>query len=253
LNQHFSEHVYVAQREERDFALLAESVPDQVNDHRQRWSELEVQLAGEDNGRTQEELQEIETEIDELDQTSEFEGTEATAEDPDRAKRLVEKSRKIRGRLAQLERRAKLDRGKVAQANKIEIEVTAAQEVVEKFGSALDKREFQMLHSELNRSAGKDDDRGIQKAFKSINSLRWRVLFKQDWFWKEIFDGMCEPSREFINNVVAQEWLAKGAEAASQGDGEGLREAVRQLWKLQPPDQADADQEQALKSGLKRY
>ena len=110
-----------------------------------------------------------------------------------------------------------------------------------------------MLRRELERAASKGDDKAIQRVCGEIEGLRWRVLFKHDWFWREIFDSLCQPNTPFVDPTEARRLIAKGQAAVSSGDGEGLREVVRALWKLQPKGDAEATRERAVRSGLRKF
>ena len=101
--------------------------------------------------------------------------------------------------------------------------------------------------------AAKSDDKAVQRACSEIECLRWRVLGKQNWFWREIFDSLGQTGTPFIDLAEAQKLFAKGQSAISSGDGEVLREVVRDLWKLQPKDQAELMRERALRSGLRKF
>lgn len=166
---------------------------------------------------------------------------------------MVEASRETRSRLSKLEQKAGASSGKIAGLKEAETAVATAHEVVEQFGSPLEKSEIAILRRELERSIAKGDERGLRHTTDALESLRWRVLFKQDWFWQEIFDLMRQPGHQFLNKAEAEQWLSHGEQAIRQGDGEGLREAVRQLWKLQTKSQIEQDRESALRSGLRRY
>ena len=110
-----------------------------------------------------------------------------------------------------------------------------------------------MLRRELERAAAKSDDKAVQRACSEIEGLRWRVLGKQDWFWREIFDSLRQADTPFIDMAEAQKLFAKGQSAVSSGDGDILREVVRELWKIQPKDQVEMMRERALRSGLRKF
>ena len=65
------------------------------------------------------------------------------------------------------------------------------------FGTSLEKQQLAMLQRELERAASKGDGKAIQRATAEIEALRWRVLFKHDWFWREIFDSLCRAEHSF--------------------------------------------------------
>jgi hypothetical protein len=131
--------------------------------------------------------------------------------------------------------------------------VEMAEEVVGQFGTSLEKQQLVMLRRELERAGSKGDSKAIQRASTEIESLRWRVLFRYDWFWREIFDSLCEPNTPFVNPAEARTLITRGQAAASGGDGESLREVVRALWKLQPKGNDEAARERAVRSGLRKF
>jgi hypothetical protein len=129
--------------------------------------------------------------------------------------------------------------------------VEIAQKVVEKFGSSLEKQQLAMLRRELERAASKRDDKAVQRVCEEIGGLRWRVLARYDWFWREIFDSLAQVGTPFVNASEAQMLIGRGQSAVSSGDGEKLKEVVRALWKLQPKGNAESMSERAVRSGLR--
>ncbi len=249
LNQHFSGHLYVAQREEQDFSNLSSAVASETQKYRERLEELE-RTSSDDS--TQNELENLRRDLDDLEARAPSTNNTAAKADPDDARRVVEDAKTVRGRLGRLERRAAADQKPVETTQFVE-RVEMAEEVVGQFGTPLEKQQLTMLRRELERAASKGDNKAIQRASAEIEALRWRVLFKHDWFWLEIFDSLSEPNTPFVNPAEARTLIAKGQAAAANGDGEGLREAVRALWKLQPKENAEAARERAVRSGLRKF
>ncbi|MBI3756434.1 MAG: Hsp70 family protein [Deltaproteobacteria bacterium] len=250
LNEHFSD-LYLAAHEERSYLKLAQALPQEIEAHLERLENVESRLAEKDDGHLHEEIRRLRHELEELDiELSSWTGAQNVG-DPDRAKRLVEASREIRAQLSKVEQNA-VDREKGGLTGEAAATVRAAEEVAEKFGSSLEKKELGMLRRDLERALAKQDERGSRKTIDALGSLRWKILFKYDWFWQEIFESMRQPGKRFINEPEARRWLTDGEQAIRQGDGEGLRKAVRQLWELQPKSEAEADREQALCSGLRK-
>ena len=249
LNQHFSGQLYVAQREEQDFSNLSQTVASDTQTYRERLEELERRSTDEP---TQTELESLRRDLDDLDARAPQSSTTRGQADPDDARRIVEDSKAVRGRLGRLERRTVAERSPVETTQFVQL-VEMAEEVVGQFGSALEKQQLAMLRRELERAASKADSKAIQRASAEIEALRWRVLFKHDWFWREIFDSLSQPNTPFVNPAEARILITKGQAAVSGGDGEGLREVVRALWKLQPKGNAEASRERALSSGLRKF
>jgi molecular chaperone DnaK len=249
LNQHFSGRLYVPQREEQDFSNLSQTVASETQTYRERLEELERTSSDES---TQTELEDLRRDLDELDARAPSATSTRGKADPDDARRIVEDSKTVRGRIGRLERRAAADRNPVEQTKFVEL-VEVAEQVVGQFGTSLEKQQLAMLRRELERAASKGDAKAIQRASTEIESLRWRVLFKHDWFWREIFDSLSQPNTPFIDPTEARTLITKGQAAVSDGNGEGLREVVRALWKLQPKGNAEATRERAVRSGLRKF
>lgn len=109
-----------------------------------------------------------------------------------------------------------------------------------------------MLCHEADRQVERENEKALEKILNDLESLKWRVLFKQDWFWKELFDSLCEPGVPFINKQEAQRLFKEGHEAINSGDGNKLREIVIELWDLQPKGIIETEKEMALKAGIRR-
>jgi len=252
LNQHFSDRLYVPQREEQDFSNLSHTVALETQTYRQRLEELERKSSDVDDESTQAELVDLRLVLDELDAKVPSPSSASEQADPDDARRIVEQSRTVRGRLGRLERRAAGRRSSLDNIQFVE-QVEVAAEVVGQFGTSLEKQQLVVLRRELERAASKGDDKAIQRVCGEIEALRWRVLFKHDWFWREIFNSLRQPDTPFIDLTEARRLIARGEAAVSSGDGVGLREVVRSLWKLQPKGNAEATRERAVRSGLRKF
>lgn len=246
LNLHVSTgKLYVSQQEEQDFASLSISVANDAKAYRERLEELERRTTDED---TRAELRKLRGEINEIDRDP---GSSNGRVDPDSAKRAVETSKAIRGKLSRLEVRA--GAGDTSTQSLYLEEVESTDEVVNQFGSTLEKQQFALLKRELERAMSRGDNKGAKRAAEEMISLRWRTLFKHDWFWREIFESLCEPGTPYVDQQEARALFAKGKESITNGNGQALRDVVRALWKLQPQTVADETKEKALRSGLRRY
>jgi molecular chaperone DnaK len=252
LNQHFSGRLYVPQRDEQDFSNLSNRVALETQTYRERLEELERSGSDVQDEATQTELEELQRDLDELDAKAPSPSGPAEKTDPDDARRRVELSKTIRGRLGRLERHTARRRSPLNNAQFVE-SVEIAAEVVEQFGTSLEKQQLAMLRRELERATSKSDEKTIQRVCAEVEGLRWRVLFKHDWFWREIFDSLCQPDTPFVDTTEATRLIAKGQTALSSGDGGGLREVVRALWTLQPKGDAEATRERAVRSGLRKF
>jgi DNA repair exonuclease SbcCD ATPase subunit len=218
--------------------------------YRERLEELEEASTG--DASVQEQISELRKQLDELEKASPSPGSTGHRADPDDSRRIVEDYKTIRGRLGGLERNVIPNREALATKEFIE-NVEAAEKVIGQFGTSLDQQQLARFRRELERVGCKGDDKAIQRVCAEIESLRWRVLFRHDWYWKDILDSLCEPETPFVNRAEAQILISKGQEAATSGDGEALREAVRGLWKLQPKREAETMRDRSIGSGLRRF
>ena len=237
--------MFVSQQEEQDFASLSAGVADDAKSYRDRLDQLERAATDED---TRVELRKLRGEINEIDRAT---GSSDGRLDPDSAKRAVETSKSIRGKLSRLE--LQTGAGESPSESLYVEEVENTEEVVSQFGSTLEKQQLALLKRELERAMSRGDNKGAKRAADELNSLRWRTLFKHDWFWREIFESLCEPGMPYVDQQEASSLFAKGKEAIANGNGQALRDVVRALWKLQPQTVADETREKALRSGLRRY
>lgn len=253
LNQHFSGRLFVPQREEQDFAQMSRTVASETQVYRKRLEDIENTLSDADDESARREVEEVRRSLDALDAKSSASGGVSERVDPDDARRIVEESKNVRGGLGRLERRVAGNGGRRLDASQFVEVIESATEVVTHFGSALDKQQFAMLRREFERTIAKGDEKAVQRVCAEINGLRWRILYKQDWFWREILDSLQEPGVAFVDKAEANILMAQGQAAVENGDGDGLRQAVRGLWQLQPKNSAEAARERVVRSGLRKY
>lgn len=251
LNQHFNGRLHLPQREELDFSNLSQTVASETQNYRQRLEDLERTSSAANDEASFAELEDLRRDLDELDAKTPSASSQGKA-DPDDARRIVEESKTVRGRLGRLERRA-TGNGSPTETTKFVELVEKVSEVVGQFGSALEKQQLVMLRRELERAASKGDDKAVQRATEEIDGLRWRVLTKQDWFWKEIFESLLEPNTVFVDQAEAKHLITKGQAAVCSGDGTTLREVVRGLWDIQPKGGAESTRERIVRSGLRKF
>ncbi|HEX8354060.1 MAG TPA: hypothetical protein VF611_14225, partial [Pyrinomonadaceae bacterium] len=172
-------------------------------------------------------------------------------EDHDHAARVVARVREARARVAGLERRAGITPAG-SGAEDAERLAESAAETVNGHGTDAQRERLAALRRELSESNARGDVRGVKKAAAALRSLRTEVLYAQDWFWEDWFRHLAHPGRLFVNRDEAARRVAQGQEALRSGEREELREAVRWLWSLLPPDEQAAQKERAVRPGLKQ-
>jgi molecular chaperone DnaK len=253
LNQHFAGRAWLPQDEERSPSEVVASLPQEVETYVARLDRLETQAVTLEDDGSRDEIERLRREVEDIDIQLSSESGEPLSEDHDRQGRLLDASREIRRGLTRLERGTGGDEERAGSVEEAEAMAALVEEVAQACGTPLDQQELALLRRELDRATNKGDQRGVRKVTEALNSLRWRILFKQDWFWREVFDSMREPGVQFQNDSEARRWLAHGDEAIRRGDSEALREAVRQLWELQPRSEMDKVRESAIRSGLRKH
>jgi molecular chaperone DnaK len=249
VNQSFSGQLYVPQRDEQDFSSLSQSAFADARAYDRRLDELERNAA---DGAAQAELERLRREVAELRAKSPPPNQPPDESDPDDARRFVEKSKSVRRTLSRLERRGADARSAITNPDRLRL-IERAEAVTKDHGSALEKQELGALTRELGRATAKGDDRAVQRLCEEIDGLRFRVLSKHDWFWREILESMTDGADKCVDPVEARRLLAQGRAAVSKGDGAQLREVVRALWGLQQPDDAEVARQRGFRTGLRRF
>jgi molecular chaperone DnaK len=252
LNQHFSDRLFLPQREEKDFASLSEKVTSESAAYQKRLDEIELKNTDVDDVSTQAEISALRTEIEALKAKATSTRGDPKKEDPDDARRTVEDAKTIRGRLGRLERSNPSSGGSRESAQAL-TSIDGADKTILQFGSALEKQQLTLFQRELERAVQKGDGKAVERVCTEIRSLRWRAVSKHDWYWREVLESLSQPHAKFINQGAAAKLIAKGKSAVTNGDGEGLRIVVRALWDLQPKAEAEITRERAVQSGLRRY
>ncbi|HWW74537.1 MAG TPA: Hsp70 family protein [Pyrinomonadaceae bacterium] len=282
LNEHFSDRVYIPSEEEPDYLELLGGAHLEVESCLARLERLEEHLMlqaaqggtddfdfpevvyddgfapvvsetgeslpaadprREEAARLRRELEDFDLEIGAYQPTG-------GAEDHDRARGFVERLREVRARVAALERRA----GLLPSGSELEDAGRLAEEVavdVNEHGTGAQRERLAALRRELTDASARGDVRGVKRAAAALRALRGEVLVAQDWFWDDWFRALSRPGRRFLNMGEAARHIDEGAEALRAGDRQKLKQAVRWLWSLMPPDEQAARRERAVKPGLK--
>jgi len=249
-NESFSEDVYLPDREQQDPAEQVQKLPHTIESILDRLDAVDSALASHNDPEVGLEARQLRSDLEELD--IELSGSESS--DPDFANHLLERMRALRRRLVVLENQT-LSPATVSAANidRVKQQAAPAKEVTGKFGSESEKHELATLMRELEQAGNHGDTRSANRVGEHLESLRWRVLFNQSWFWKEAMEVQQQTGRKFINQQEAGKWLEAGEEAVRRGDSLSLQEAVKHLWRLQPKSDADIDKDRAMNAGLRKY
>jgi molecular chaperone DnaK len=246
----FRKPLYQAERDEQHFTELAAHAARDATEYQDRLDRLEEAAMASGTEASVSELDAVRRDLEAL--KAKIGGQAREVEDPDEARRIVADAKSVRGRLSRLELRpSDRDTGQTPVRFAELIEATEA--VVRDFGSPVEQQQLNVLKRQLERAVERSDTRATTRIAEEIGGFRWRVLGKQDWFWREIFESQCQPGVPFEDPGEAARLIDSGREVIASGDGQRLREVVRSLWDLQPRSSEEASRERALASGLRRY
>jgi molecular chaperone DnaK len=282
LNEHFTDRVFIPKEEEPDYVELLKGAHLEIENSLARLERVEerLMLSGAsaedfdfpevvyDDGYAPDagdvykwgdapaadprraEVERLRRELEDFDIEIGAQQAAGDAEVQDRAARVVERLREVRSRIAELERRAGVTPAGsgVQDANTL---ADSAAETVSAHGTDAQRERLSALRRELSEAAARGDVRGVKKAAAALRALRTQVLHAQDWFWRDWFEYLARPGRQFVNAEEAARWVAQGQEALQSGDRKQLERAVSWLWSLLPPDEQAARKERAVKPGLK--
>lgn len=251
LNQHFQKRVYIPKENEESINEKALHLDAELYEHYERIHEFENVAHDTGDIDIRQKVDDAKVKLDELAEEQKRLKIN-TKSDPDDSKRIVQQSKKIRGCLSELEKQVKSKATLPLLMSRLETARSQAEDVVNRWGQNLEKKEYEILHREAERQAGREDVKALEKVINDFEGLKWRILFKQNWFWKECFDSLCKLGGSFVNMKEAQRLISLGREAIQQGDGEALKGIVRCLWDLQPKSFVESEKEIALEVGIKR-
>ena len=171
--------------------------------------------------------------------------------DPDALMGSADVLRKIRMALTALEEQLEAEKGQSPLALEVRGSYRWTSTVVNNHGTPADKEMVQKLGDQLDRYARAGDARGLFFIKEQLLDVRSRILFTQPWYFESLLSHLKQPGRRFSNSQEARTLLTQAEAAHARNDFPALRDAVNQLWNLQPPDQVQAAKDQAMRSGLK--
>ncbi len=254
LNLNFSGTVYVPQREEQDYSDLAKGVTKEIPALEKQLDQLEFAASGEGDANVAAELRSLRKDLDDLKQleSQALSGPNAeTRIDPDNARRIVQESKKLGGKLSRTESRLSSSSGSVTLTKFVD-QVESLEAIAGELGSNLEKQQFSLLKKQLERAAEKGDARSVERVVDEMDGLRWRILSKHDWFWRELFEAASTDAPSYVDPVRAKTLFELGNTAIANADGEALKKVVRELWELKPKSAADAAKASMILAGLRK-
>jgi len=252
IGQYFQERVYVPKESEDIVVEKVKEVDREIDNHLERIVNLN-EFAQEESSASniKKELNEIRMKLEELTEENKRYQNKSS-NDPDDAKRVIEKSKEIRGDLSRIENDISVKRKFSIVLRELREYRAITQEVVTTWGTSIDKKEFELLNYEADKKVDEENERALIKITKDMDNLRWRILFEQDWYIRQVFEELCENRESFVNIQESQRLIALGQGAISRGDGDTLKEIIKGLWELLPKSTVQAEEEERFEPGIKR-
>ena len=251
LNQHFSEGIYLAEREQSSDSTAAVTLNKDIIAFTDRLTALQSHLSENPNADAEMVLGNLQRSVQDLDIEVALAAQQQTLGDADRARRLVAEARNLRSQVTALERKVGVDRIFEAGTKQARNTVAVVQDTVERYGDTIDRYEFDLARKELEQAAERLDERAVRNSVEKLLRLHFGILKKQDWWWRDVFESMDKSDAAFRNPDAARHWVAEGERAIREGKGPALREAVSQLWNLQTVSAAEEAKQKAAESGLR--
>lgn len=247
----FSDQIYLPDREQQDPNEQVKQLPGSIENLLDRLEAAETASIQSGNIACAEKIEVLRKDLEDVDlDAAEPEGF---SNDGDHASRSLQRMKETRRHVVAIEKEIWVCSGTRAEIENAKEKLGPTIELVERFGSATEKTQLARLKRDLETVERRADVRSARKIGEGLQSLRWQVLFNQDWFWKETFEAQRRAGRSFVRKEEAQKWLEAGDEALRKGDSSALEDAVRHLWQLQPKSDADLDKERVIQAGLRRF
>ena len=119
-----------------------------------------------------------------------------------------------------------------------EKKLAVASELVktDKYANAEDRRIFELVERETREAIEHRVPDLLRRRFDALTALVGDIIRRDPGIWVHWFGEAKAEKDKMEDPAQAERFLAKGDRAISSGDVAGLKDAVRALWRLLPPD-----------------
>lgn len=252
LNQHFSQGVYIPDESKEKVIEKVKKIQFELDRYFRKLNNLEAMAEEIDLLSLKKELKDLRSRLEDIYLSGHRHLANPEVQDPADAKVVFEEFREVRGRMGDIERTLQTEGKMLFALRKFEWEKADAQMVLEKWGDKLEKKELELLCREAERYVEREDETGLEKVRSELESLSWRVRFKQNDFWKETLEHLSQPHFVFTNKELAEKHFDQAREALDQEKWEQLKDHVIELCKLLPQDTGEIDKQKILRAGIRR-
>lgn len=250
LDEHFRKDIYIPKDNQESSIEKAGELGVKLSKEYSRINHLEELTQEVEDKDIPDKLGQLRSSLEDLD-VEQYQLNEQDNKDPDDAKRVVEKVREIRGAITEIERHLETNAKLPILIRRSEKEKVRASAVVEKWGEKFEKQEYDFLIREVERSIARGNERLLEKSLNDMEDLRFRILFRQNWFWQDLFESLCDSKVSYTDEEIACQLTLGGEEAVKNEDWDRLREVTHQLWKLQA-SVVEVGDDKKLEVGIKK-
>jgi molecular chaperone DnaK len=101
------------------------------------------------------------------------------------------------------------------------------------------KRDLNLLEDEARKAIAAQNEDLLHQKIGEVQRLKYKILSELPAYWVAQFNGLAEQKNIMRDKSLAEGLILQGRRAIDNNDLEGLKNAVRQLWDLMPPDKRD--------------
>lgn len=246
LKQEFENAVYIPERDEVSMVEEAQTLGNELDHLAKRLSQIESS-AEQAPVRSDYPIKQLNTRLTELRKKLPVQTPNRVASiDPDRAKRLINESKVLRGEIAQLEDRLDTRPALKAAVKGMNDWQQAAEDAVNTADKTAQKNEFASLELQARQARERENVGEINRVAKAFRNLHWRAIYDRPSYWSESFDSLEYGDHQFTDKARAKALLEDGRRFRNANDTASLRETVQSLWRLLP---AEPEQESLMVCG----
>jgi len=158
-----------------------------------------------------------------------------TVTDKDSRQRCQEALLRLKGALDQIEDEL-IWPALVSEAEKY---IEDRRNIVKEHGNQADQNRFSSLETEIKKAIYAHDADLLRLKLAELYDLMRPIVMEQPWFWVTYFDYLADKRQHMTDRVLAERLISQGLRARDENDLDGLKEAVRQLVGLLPPDEQE--------------
>jgi molecular chaperone DnaK len=244
LNQSFSDDVYIP-----DPPAARSQLQQQLDLCFERLEHINEELYAADRG-------DLAPQVAQLQQTAEDIAEQVLVhndrdDDPDAALEPTAALRQLRLQLTRLEEQLGVTSAAPSITRDLRWRVPYVERIVRNHGTVSEKRQMQQLREQYARYLEAADHRGLRWIQDQVWTLHTNVTYDQMRYWQSKLEQYSAPGYRFVNQAEATKILQEASAAGTQNDLAGLRNAMKRLFQLVPPDVLRAAEERDAASGLR--